>query len=237
MRPRQPIGGAGPVFSRDSPLAQSNSIDAPDSPMPITGTVYVVDDDDDVADLFGLLLDSVSLPHQRFSSGETFLAQARLDQWGCVILDLRMPGMGGMAVLRTLKQRDTMLSVIVVTGHGEIRSAVEAIQWGAANFLEKPFSNEELLTNVQRALNDSRVRFSQRARMRDLQRRFDALSSRERQVAQLVTRGLTSREIADELSISARTVEVHRARVLEHLECETSIEIAKLLVELDRQRD
>ena len=218
-------------------MSRSDLSDALDNPMPMTGTVYVVDDDDDLAELFELLLDSVSLPHQRYATGEAFLAQATLDQWGCVILDLRMPGMGGMAVLRSLKQKDTPLSVIVVTGHGEIRSAVEAIQWGAANFLEKPFSNEELLTNVQRALNDSRIRYTQRGRLRDLQRRFDSLSSRERQVAQLVTRGLTSREIADELNISARTVEVHRARVLEHLECETSIEIAKLLVELERQRD
>jgi RNA polymerase sigma factor (sigma-70 family) len=201
-----------------------------------SGTVYVVDDDDELSELFSLLLDSVSLPHKRFASGEAFLAAISPSEWGCVILDLRMPGMGGMAVLRHLRDQRSALSVIVVTGHGEIRTAVEAIQWGAVNFLEKPFSNEELLTNVQRALADSRSRYSQGERLRDLQRKYDHLSARERQVAALVTRGLTSKEIADELGISARTVEVHRARILEQLECESSVEIARLLVELEHAR-
>lgn len=201
-----------------------------------SGTVYVVDDDDELAELFSLLLSSVSLPHRRFASGEAFLAAIGPSDWGCVILDLRMPGMGGMAVLRQLRDLGSVLSVIVVTGHGEIRTAVEAIQWGAINFLEKPFSNEELLANVQRALVDSRGRFSQRERQRELQGKFDLLSPRERQVAALVTRGLTSKEIAEELGISARTVEVHRARILEQLQCESSVEIARLMAELEHAK-
>jgi RNA polymerase sigma factor (sigma-70 family) len=204
---------------------------------PFSGMVYVVDDDDELAELFSLLLDSVSLPHKRFASGEEFLAGVPAGDWGCVILDLRMPGMGGMAVLRHLRERRSTLSVIVVTGHGEIRSAVEAIQWGAINFLEKPFSNEELLANVHRALADSRNRHAQGTRLRDLQRKFENLSVRERQVASLVSRGLTSKEVAEELGISARTVEVHRAHILEQLECESSVEIARLIVELEHARN
>lgn len=203
---------------------------------PYSGTVYVVDDDDELAELFSILLGSVSLPHRRFATGESFLAAISSSDWGCVILDLRMPGMGGMAVLRALRDIGSPLSVIVVTGHGEIRTAVEAIQWGAVNFLEKPFSNEELLSNVQRALADSRGRFSQRERQRELQGKVDLLSPRERQVAALVTRGLTSKEIAEELGISARTVEVHRARILEQLQCESSVEIARLMAELEHAK-
>lgn len=198
------------------------------------GQVFVVDDDDGMVELYESLLASVALPCQRFASGESFLAAWAADWWGAVILDLRMPGMGGMAVLQTLRERQSPLAVIVVTGFGEIRSAVEAMQHGAINFLEKPFSNEALLGNVQKAILDSRSRFAQRERQRDLARRYDALSPRERQIAGLVTRGLTSREIAAELDISMRTVEVHRARVLEHLECDNSIDMAKLLLEMEK---
>ena len=198
------------------------------------GQVFVVDDDDGMAELYESLLGSVALRQRRFASGEAFLAAWEVDWWGAVILDLRMPGMGGMAVLQTLRDRQSPLSVIVVTGFGEIRSAVEAMQFGAINFLEKPFSNEALLGNVQKAIVDSRNRHAQRARRRDLMRRYEVLSARERQIAALVTRGLTSKEIAGELDISARTVEVHRARVMEQLECDSSIDIAKLLMEIEK---
>lgn len=198
------------------------------------GEVFVVDDDDGMVELYESLLGSVALPFRCFPSGETFLAAWRADWCGAVILDLRMPGMGGMAVLQALRERGSPLAVIVVTGFGEIRSAVEAIQYGAVNYLEKPFSNEALLANVQRAIQESGTRHARRQRQRDLARRYEALSPREREVAGLVTRGLTSKDIAAELNISLRTVEVHRAHVLTQLECDSSIEVAKLMLELER---
>jgi FixJ family two-component response regulator len=199
------------------------------------GMVYVVEDDDGMADLYGELLDSISLIHRRFSRGDAFLAEVQPDWWGAVILDLRLPGQGGMEILRKLCDSDSALSVIVVTGYGEIRSAVDAIQWGAANFLEKPFSNPELLANVERMVKESRARYAQRERRRDQMRRVSALSPRERQIANLVTRGLTSKEIAAELQISARTVEVHRASILDVLECDNSVEMAKLMLEIQQE--
>lgn len=198
------------------------------------GQVFIVDDDEGVVELYEALLASVALPHRCFASGDAFLAEWSDDWWGAVVLDLRMPGMGGMAVLQTLRERQSPLAVIVVTGFGEIRSAVEAMQHGAVNYLEKPFSNEALLANVQKAIQESRLRYTQSERRRELARRYETLSPREREVALWVTRGLTSKEIAAQLNISLRTVEVHRAHVLTHLECDSSIEIAKLMLELDR---
>lgn len=199
------------------------------------GVVYVVEDDDGMAGLYAALLDSISLEHRRFSRGDAFLAAYQPDWWGAVILDLRLPGQGGMEVLRHLRDAGSVLSVMVVTGYGEIRSAVDAIQWGAANFLEKPFSNQELLANVERMVKESRTRFAMRERRRDQWRRVNALSPRERQIANLVTRGLTSKEIAAELQISARTVEVHRASILDVLECDNSVEMAKLMLEIQQE--
>lgn len=196
--------------------------------------VFVVDDDDGMAELYQALLASVALPCRRFASGESFLAAAADDWVGALILDLRMPGMGGMAVLQALRGRDSPLAVIVVTGHGEIRSAVEAMQHGALDYLEKPFSNQALLNTVQKAIQDSQDRFARRRRQRELRARVDKLSPREREVAALVKRGLTSKEIAAELKISMRTVEVHRSRVLMLLGCDSSIEIATLLLELEK---
>lgn len=197
------------------------------------GQVYVIEDEDDLADLYAAILSSVSLPHQRFSTGEGFLEAWKENWWGAVILDLRMPGMGGMAVLQHLRERQSPLAVIVVTGHGEIRTAVDAMRLGAVNFLEKPFSNEALISNVQKAIHDSRANFAQKSRQIDLLERYRALSARGQQIARLVTRGLTSKEIAEEIHISVRTVEVHRARVLEDMKCDTSIEMARLLLEID----
>lgn len=199
------------------------------------GVVYVVEDDDGMAGLYAALLDSISLEHRRFSRGDAFLAAYQPDWWGAVILDLRLPGQGGMEILRRLRDANSVLSVMVVTGYGEIRSAVDAIQWGAANFLEKPFSNQELLANVERMVKESRTRFAMRERRRDQLRRANALSPRERQIANLVTRGLTSKEIAAELQISARTVEVHRASILDVLECDNSVEMAKLMLEIQQE--
>ena len=198
------------------------------------GCVFVVEDDNEMAYLYAALLDSISLSHQRFSSGEAFLAACQPDWWGAVILDLRMPGLGGLEVLQRARARAPALSILVVTGHGEIRSVVTAMQAGAAGFLEKPFSNEELLNNVHCMLSESRMRYVQKARQQGLQERFDALSLREKEVAALVSRGLTSKDIAEELQISVRTVEVHRGNVLLHLHCDNSVEVAKLMLEIQR---
>lgn len=202
------------------------------STTPYGGVVYVVEDDDGMADLYTRLFASVAIRAERFADGESFLAGLSDDAWGAVILDLRMPGMGGMEVLRRLRASERAISAIVVTGHGEIRSAVEAMQGGAVNFLQKPFSNEELLASAQRALAESRRLYAQRTRRGELQRRLAALSARERQIAGLVARGLTSSEIAAELAISVRTVEVHRSRALEHLECDNAVQVARLILEV-----
>jgi two-component system response regulator DctR len=195
--------------------------------------VFVVEDDDEVADLYGTLLTSIALPHRRFACGETFLEAWQPDWYGAVILDLRMPGIGGMGVLEGLRERRSSLVTVVVTGFGEIQSAVDAMRHGALNYLEKPFSNQSLLSNVRNAIEVSSARHTANHRFQELDRRFAAMSPREAQVAHLVTQGLTSREIANELDISLRTVEVHRANVLETLGCDNSVQLAKLAAEWD----
>ncbi|HEX3887414.1 MAG TPA: response regulator FixJ [Phenylobacterium sp.] len=176
--------------------------------------VYVVDDDEAIRRSLGFLLRTAGLPSRSFDSAEAFLAEAGDLAPGCVITDVRMPGIDGIELVRRVAEAQLPLTTIVITGHGDIALAVEAMKGGAVDFLEKPFKDDVLLAAVQRALDaDSRASQQDEDKQR-YQAAFAALSRREREVLEQVVVGKTSKVIAYDLGISPRTVEVYRAGMM-----------------------
>jgi two-component system, LuxR family, response regulator FixJ len=179
----------------------------------VQAKVFIVDDDRDFRESLTWLLQSAGYQCRVFESAETFL-QHYAGEPGCLLLDIRMSGMSGLALQQTLKQRDLVLPVIIITGHGDVTMAVQAMKNNAVDFIEKPFNDEMLLKLVDDTLQRSQDIFSAHLERQAVQVRWDSLSKREQQVAQLVVQGKANREIAAELDISIKTVEIHRSRVM-----------------------
>lgn len=180
-------------------------------------TVYVVDDDSAVRDALQLLFKSIGLPVCTFESAEDFLVSQSQCGAGCAVLDVRMPGMGGPALQRELTARGSLLPVIFITGHGDISMAVEAMQHGAFDFVEKPFHDQALIDRVQRAIQHNAQARSQLSDLRTLRGRFESLTPREREVLQHISQGSSNKIVAYNLRISQRTVEIHRARLMQKM--------------------
>jgi two-component system response regulator DctR len=179
--------------------------------------VYVVDDDDAVRDAVRMLFRTAELQVETFSSADTFLEQADLERRCCVLLDIRMPGMTGTEVHDELLQRGVRAPVIFITGHGDIPMAVQAMRKGAYDFIEKPFDDEQLLNQVLAALGDIPEETDQVA--------LGTLSARQRDVLERVLEGKPNRQIAEELAISVKTVEFHRARIMHKLGVRSAAEL------------
>ena len=201
----------------------------------IDGLIFIVDDDASVREALAWLLRSRRLVSEQYASAEDFelrLAEGPLaDQPHCLLLDVRMPGMSGLALFDRLAEHGLLdvLPVIFLTGHADVPTAVDAVKRGAFDFCEKPFSDNALVDRIEQALGGSlRAVEAQRAR-RLLLRRVEELTEREREVMRRVVEGLPNKLIADQLSISVRTVEVHRARVFEKMEVKSAVELANLL--------
>ena len=195
-------------------------------------TVFVVDDDSAVRSAIRLLLKSVGLPVSTFDSAQGFLDGHSNDAAGCVLLDVRMPGMSGPALQQELSVRGSILPVIFITGHGDVSMAVEAMQHGAFDFVEKPFHDQDLLERVHGALElnaQARNQLSEQQAIRD---RFGSLTPREREVLQHVTRGLSNKVMAYDLSISQRTVEIHRARLMEKMQAPSLAHLVRMTLAL-----
>lgn len=182
-------------------------------------SVFIVDDDGDFRDSLSWLLESAGLPCRQFDSAEAFL-QAYRGEAGCLLLDVRMAGMSGLALLQELKRQGRVLPVIVITGHGDVAMAVQAMKHRAVDFIEKPFDGEALLKLVTDTLAYSDRVFDQAARRQQIRRRWQALSRREKQVAEHVISGRSNRDIAAALAISIKTVEIHRSRVMQKMRAE-----------------
>ena len=204
--------------------------------------VYLVDDEDVVRDAIAWLLRSRRLLSQGHHSAEAFEtalaatpAAQRPDEWpsspSCLLLDLRMNGMSGLALFERLIERGltTALPVIFLTGHGDVPTAVAAVKQGAYDFVEKPFSDNALVDRVEHALAQSAEAIAARDAKSALGHRVGDLTEREREVMQLVVQGLPNKLIADQLNISVRTVEVHRARVFEKMDVKSAVELSNLL--------
>jgi len=180
-------------------------------------TAFVVDDDEAVRSSLRMLLKSLGIPAVTHGSAAEFLAEYDLEQPGCLILDVRMPGISGLELQDELNRRGAIIPVIFITGHGDVPMAVEAMQHGAVDFLQKPFSDKDLSDRVQRALAADLRNRAQLGEKDQIRARMAMLTPRERQVLALVTLGKANKAIAGDLGVSQRTVEIHRAHLMEKM--------------------
>ena len=199
--------------------------------------VYVVDDDEAIRRSVRRLLEQVELPVETFASPLDFLNAHDPDRVGCLVLDVRMPGMSGIDLQKRMIEDETGLPVIIVTGHGDIQMAVDSMRRGAIDFLEKPYRAQALLDSIHRALALDRVRHEERRIARELSNRFTKLTAREREVVAMVVKGLTNREIASRVGVSPQAIDARRARAMGKLGVATVPELVEFVLryECDRQ--
>ncbi|MGE5526022.1 MAG: response regulator transcription factor [Rhodospirillaceae bacterium] len=194
--------------------------------------VCVVDDDDAFRDSLVWLLQTAGHVVVAFSSAEALLARGDPDQPGCMLLDIRMPGMMGLELQSELGRRNYTAPVIFITGHGDVPMAVNAMQKGAFHFLEKPFNDRVLLDVVARAIAADRVQRQARARKAAIAARLGKLTPRERDVMHCVVAGKLNKVTADELGVSIKTVEAHRAQLMKKLGVDSTAELVRMLLEI-----
>jgi two-component system response regulator FixJ len=192
------------------------------------GIVHVIDDDDAVRESLEFLLRSAKVSVRTYDSAVTFLECSLNPRSGCIITDVRMPGIDGIELLRRLQERDVRVPVIIITGHGDVPLAVEAMRIGAMDFLEKPFDDEVLLSSVRSALSRHEKGAQEGAERAAIQERLAALSNRERQVLEGLIAGYPNKTIAYDLGISPRTVEIYRANVMTKREAKSLSELVRL---------
>jgi RNA polymerase sigma factor (sigma-70 family) len=194
--------------------------------------VFVVDDDPSVRSSLKFLLSTVGLQVESFDSADTFLQNNPPDTPGCLVLDVRLPGLSGLDFQRELAARKIRIPIVFLTGHGDIPMSVRAIKAGAVEFLTKPFRDQDLLDAIRIALNRDRDRREQEKEVTDIQRRFDSLTSREQEVISMVVTGLLNKQIADQLGTAESTVKVQRSRAMEKMKAESLIDLARMIEKL-----
>ena len=193
-----------------------------------TPTVFIVDDDAAIRHAMRALLDSVNLPCEIFASADEFLDKVADRRPGCLVLDIRMPGLGGLELQQELNRRGNRTPIIFITGHGDVPMAVEAMQNGALDFIQKPFRDQDLLDRVTDALKTDRQRRDEEQHQSDVAGRIDTLTNREREVFDLVVTGKPNKVIAYELGVSQRTVEIHRSRVMEKMQARSLADLVRM---------
>jgi FixJ family two-component response regulator len=193
-------------------------------------TVLIVDDDDAVRDSLGFLMKSIGIESRGFASAIDFLEFYDEKVAGCLVLDIRMPGMSGLELQDRLNEMNAILPIIFITGHGDVPMAVEALKKGAVDFIQKPFRDQDLIDRINHALeqdHDSRSMMMERRHILD---RIDGLTSREKEVMDLVVQGKPNKIIAADLNVSQRTVEIHRARVMEKMEASSLAHLVRMAI-------
>jgi two-component system, LuxR family, response regulator FixJ len=194
-------------------------------------TVFVVDDDASIRDALSLLISLKGLRASVFASAESFLAVYDESWRGCLLTDLKMPGMNGLELQATLRERGVTLPVVVLTAHGDVNTTRAALKNGAVDFLEKPVEDDVLLDVLTNAIRIDEERHRAQTQRAQTAARLGRLTPRERHVLDLLAEGLQHREIAERLAISPRTVEVYKARMMEKLQCRTLAEVVRIGVE------
>ncbi len=197
-------------------------------------TVFVVDDEPAIRDSLAMLLRSVGLASRTFPSAPAFLEGFDAKAPGCVVADVRMPGMSGLELQEALRAQQARLPVIIITGHGDIAMAVRAMKAGAADFIEKPFNDQVLLDAVHRALAQSRADAAPAGSNRpEIEARVATLTPREHEVMLLIVEGRPNKVVATRLGLSTRTVEVHRAKVMEKMGVRSLAELVRMAIACD----
>lgn len=191
-------------------------------------TVFVVDDDEDVRNALRWLIESVDLTVATYPSAEAFLASYTPRQPGCLVLDVRMPGMGGLGLLEHMRTEGIELPTIILTGHGDVPIAVRAMKSGAIDFIEKPFTDQDLLDQIQRALREDARQRSQQLERAEVTARAETLTPREREVLRRVVQGQANKVISAELGISERTVETHRKKIMDKMQARSLAELIQM---------
>lgn len=194
-------------------------------------TVFIVDDDSSVRDSLGLLLGLRGYRTSLFADAASFLTALRADWQGCLIVDIRMPGMNGLELQRELQDRGCALPVVVISGHGDVSSAREAFRADAIDFLEKPLDEGKLIQAIDEAFRRQSASLGSRQQQQEFSRRVDELTPREHEVMELVIAGRHNREIAAALDISPRTVEVHKARMMAKLGADNVPQLVRICLE------
>ena len=192
------------------------------------GVVFVVDDDEAMRNSLRWLIESVGHSVETYESAQAFLENHYPGRSGCLLLDVRMPGMSGLELQSQLESHDIRLPVVILTGHGDVGMAVKAMKAGALDFIEKPFDDELLLKTIEKALSEDVEKREQRASQAEILARMGQLTKRENQVMEMVTNGKSNKEIAAELNVSAKTVEAHRAHVMEKMQAGSLAELVRM---------
>ena len=198
-------------------------------------TIYVVDDDDGMRRALSLLLTTVGYKTAAFASPKEFLEKFQRDTAGCLVLDIRMPGMSGLELQQHLNRMGAMLPVIFITGHGDVPMAVQAMKEGAFEFVQKPFRDQDLLDRINHALELDKENRSTLARRADVLHRLESLTPREKQVMDLVVDGAANKVIAIDLGLSERTVEIHRSKVMEKMGARSVAHLVKLQLSTSKE--
>ncbi|MDH3281801.1 MAG: response regulator [Gammaproteobacteria bacterium] len=191
-------------------------------------TVYVVDDDAAVRSAIGMLMRSVGHRPLMFGSAAEFLDNYDPSAQGCVVLDVRMPGMSGLDVQDRLNRLGAKIPIIFVTGHGDVPMAVQAMRNGAEEFLQKPFRDQDLIDRVNQALDKCAAQAASQSEEREVLSRIEALTAREKEILHLIVTGHANKVIAADLGLSARTVEVHRANIMDKMQVQSLAELVRL---------
>jgi len=196
-------------------------------------TVFIVDDDEGVREGLGLLLETMGQSYELYSSGIEFLEAYDASKSGCLVLDIRMPRMSGLDLQEKLNEKESLLPIIFITGHGDIRMAVTAMRRGALDFIRKPFREQDLLDRINEAMDYGAGKRKSMVERQQLLDKIAALSRREREVFHRVAEGEANKAIALDLGISARTVEVHRSQVMKKMGVQTLAQLVRVKIEAD----
>ena len=196
----------------------------------ILQTIFIVDDDEDVRDSLVELFESLGLPAKSYKSGASFLDDYNSEESGCLLTDVRMPGMSGIELQQKLNENSVKIPVVIMTGHGDVQMAVQAMKEGAHDFLQKPFRDQELIDCISKALAQDKSNRVELKKKRVLQDRIDGLTAREHEVIEKVLEGKANKKIARELDISDRTVEIHRSHAMEKLGVKSVAELVKIML-------
>ena len=194
-------------------------------------TVFIVDDDQAVRESLADLVDSVGYDFALYANANDFLADYSMNRLGCLVLDIRMPGMSGLELQQELVRREALLPIIFITGHGDVPMAVQAIKSGAIDFIQKPFREQDLLDRINQALNSCNQQQGTQQQAQSVKKHIHDLTPREHQVMQMIVEGKANKVIAIDLGLSQRTIEVHRKNVMHKLEAHSLAELVRIVTQ------